>query len=228
MNDRRELILNTIIKEHIKTGAPVGSGILVKKYNINVSPATVRNEMSALEEEGYIMQPHTSAGRIPTEEAYRYYLQNSNGKRLNSKDKEALESIFIDSERQNLKNVAKEIARISNLGVFWAFHKNDLYYTGISNLFVQPEFRELNVVYDISSIIDRLDEIISEEFDNINEGIDFMIGAENPFGSFLSTVYAKYKHTEGIGLFGIIGPVRMDYEYNLAIADFINSKLIDR
>ena len=91
MDKRKELILNTIIKEHIKTGAPVGSGVLVENYKLNVSPATVRNEMMALEEEGYIMQPHTSAGRIPTEKAYRLYLENINEIKLNKKEISELE-----------------------------------------------------------------------------------------------------------------------------------------
>ena len=66
MDARKTLILNTIIKEHIKTGAPVGSEVLVGKYKLDISSATVRNEMAELEQAGYIAQPHTSAGRIPT------------------------------------------------------------------------------------------------------------------------------------------------------------------
>ena len=64
MNKRKELILKTIIKEHIKTAQPVGSEGLVDKYDLDISSATVRSEMAELEEAGFIVQPHTSAGRI--------------------------------------------------------------------------------------------------------------------------------------------------------------------
>ena len=77
MNERRELILKIIINEHVITGSPVGSSVLVDKYKLNMSSATVRNEMAELEEDGYITQPHTSAGRIPTVKCYRYYLKHS-------------------------------------------------------------------------------------------------------------------------------------------------------
>lgn len=82
MTDRTKLILNTIIKEHIKTGAPVGSSVLVEKYQLDVSPATVRNEMAELESEGYIAQPYTSAGRVPTEQAFNLYIENLSEKKL--------------------------------------------------------------------------------------------------------------------------------------------------
>jgi heat-inducible transcription repressor HrcA len=67
LSKRAELILSLVIKEHIATAQPVGSLTLVQKYNLNVSPATVRNEMASLEAKGYLTHPHTSAGRVPTE-----------------------------------------------------------------------------------------------------------------------------------------------------------------
>jgi len=88
MNGRKLIILNTIIKEHIKTGAPVGSGVLVDKYRLDISPATVRNEMAELEEEDFIIQPHTSAGRVPTEKAYNLYLSSLKEKQLAEKEAE--------------------------------------------------------------------------------------------------------------------------------------------
>ena len=82
MDIRQELILKTIIKEHVRTGAPVGSSFLVDKYKLDISAATVRNEMADLEEDGYIIQPHTSAGRVPTEKAYELYLETIEPKKL--------------------------------------------------------------------------------------------------------------------------------------------------
>lgn len=74
--ERQHNILMTLIREFIETAEPVGSGTLTRKYNIPCSPATIRNEMARLEEEGLLYQPHTSAGRVPTDRAYRYYVNH--------------------------------------------------------------------------------------------------------------------------------------------------------
>lgn len=74
LNDRKKKILEVIIRDYINTAEPVGSRTISKRYNLGISPATIRNEMADLEELGFLGQPHTSAGRIPTQQAYRYYV----------------------------------------------------------------------------------------------------------------------------------------------------------
>ncbi len=74
MDDRKLAILRAIVTDYVSSQEPVGSRALVERHNLNVSPATVRNDMAVLEEEGYIMQPHTSAGRIPTDKGYRLFV----------------------------------------------------------------------------------------------------------------------------------------------------------
>jgi len=228
MEQRKELILNTIIKEYIKTGAPVGSSILVNKYKLNISSATVRNVMSDLEEAGFICQPYTSAGRVPTELAYNLYLKNLKSKKLSENKisllKNNLQNLNIDSETK-LKKTAKIIAELSQNAVFWAIHRHNLYYTGISNLFQQPEFTQTNLVYDISVIIDRMEEIIDEIFDDLKDGSQIMIGSKNPFGAFCGTILVKYKLKNNTGLFGILGPMRMDYASNLGVVEYTLSQL---
>ena len=225
MDKRKELILNTIIKEHIKTGAPVGSGVLVDKYKLKISPATVRNEMANLEEEGFIMQPHTSAGRIPTEQAYNLHLKHLKEKKLSVSEAVNFENILKSKDEINFKRAAKEMARISGNAIFWAFHKHNLYYTGISNLLSQPEFSQSDLIYDISLVIDRVDEVVNDIFDDIDFKTSVMLGSGNPFSGHCSTVLAKYKANNKIGMFGILGPVRMDYEKNLALVNFILHKV---
>jgi heat-inducible transcriptional repressor len=225
MTDRKLLILKTIIKEHIKTGQPVGSGVLVEKYKLDISPATARNEMAVLEEEGYIMQPHTSAGRVPTEKAYLLYieeLQTRKGKNIN------LDRLNDHLERESeseFKEAAKAISDLSGNAVFWAFHRYNLYYTGIANLFQQPEFSQLDMIHDISAVIDRMDEIVDEIFNDLEFGVHAIIGSKNPFGTFCGSILLKYKKGENTGMVGILGPMRMDYEKNLAIVNYINEKL---
>ena len=225
MDKRKEKILNIIVNEHIKTGAPVGSGIIAEKYKIDVSPATVRNDMVILEEEGYIAQPHTSAGRIPTEKAYYRYLEQIKVKKSVKLNSNVINELLQDKSEIGLKNIAKYLANKSNLAVFWAFHRHNVYYTGLSNLFSQPEFAQINVLYDISTVIDRIDEIVNEVFDNYDFETKILIGKENPFGVLFGTVMSKYKLGDNIGLFGIVGPMRMDYEENLKLIELVNNKL---
>ena len=74
LSDRRQIVLRALIEEYIARALPVGSRTLVERYNLGISSATVRNELSLLEEMGYLAQPHTSAGRIPTDFGYRAFV----------------------------------------------------------------------------------------------------------------------------------------------------------
>ena len=124
------------------------------------------------------------------------------------------------------RQTAKAIAEMSGGAVFWAFHKNDLYYTGLSSLFSQPEFSRVDMIGDVSVIIDRMEEIIDEIFEELEDGEQILIGTKNPFGNFLSTVLVKYKNNNHSGIFGILGPMRMDYAKNLALVEFIKKKFV--
>lgn len=224
MDIRKEQILNTLIDEHIKTGIPVSSGLLVKKYKLDISPATARSEMAALEEDGYIIQPHTSAGRIPTELAYRYYLENIKEKELSKTELDFLAPRLKTGDEQELKETAKIISRLSGNTVFWAFHRHNLYYTGISNLFQQPEFSQLDLIYDLSAVVDRFDEIIGIVYEQIGVGQHILIGHDNPFGDYCSTILFRYKTEDNDSIFGILGPTRMDYQKNLALTNFVKER----
>ncbi|HAA37638.1 MAG TPA: HrcA family transcriptional regulator, partial [Firmicutes bacterium] len=74
LNERKQKILHAIVTDYIQTAEPVGSRTISRHYQINLSAATIRNEMADLEELGYVTQPHTSAGRIPTQQGYRFYV----------------------------------------------------------------------------------------------------------------------------------------------------------
>src|SRR5258708_36485335 len=74
LDDRKLAVLRAIVEDYVSTNEPVGSRALVDRHNLDVSPATIRNDMAVLEEQGYIVQPHTSAGRIPTDKGYRLFV----------------------------------------------------------------------------------------------------------------------------------------------------------
>jgi len=235
MDKRKEQILNIIIKEYIKTGIPVGSSALVSKYKMDISPATVRNEMALLEDEGYIAQPHTSAGRIPTEKAYNFYIQNLKIKKISNDFFLKFNDILVDSKEESFKKMARALSEITNSAIFWAFHRHNLYYTGVSNLFKQPEFmpgvsklpveKNFDILYDISAIIDRMEDIIDEIFEKVEFGENIYLGSKNPFGNFCGTIMYKYKSEEKIGIFGLLGPMRIDYEKNISLMRQIFEKI---
>ena len=87
LGERKEKILNAIIQNYLETGEPVGSRTISKYSDLNLSSATIRNEMSDLEELGYILQPHTSSGRIPSDKGYRFYVDHL----IADKDREVTE-----------------------------------------------------------------------------------------------------------------------------------------
>lgn len=225
MEDRAKIILSAIIKEHIKTGLPVGSEILAGKYDLNISSATIRNEMADLEKEGYIIQPYTSAGRIPTAKAYHSYLERLPAKKMPAKDSAVLTDLLAEKDEHNFKQAAKAVAKISGNAVFWAFHRHNVYYTGLTNLLEQPEFTQSNVIYEMGGIIDRLDEIVDKVFDDLHPEVKVMLGENNPFGHFFGTVISKYKHQDKVGMVGILGPIRMDYEKNISLINFLINEL---
>jgi heat-inducible transcriptional repressor len=157
--------------------------------------------------------------------AYNLFINELTEKKISDNDTRLLENVLLDKTEYGFKQIAKTLASLSNNAVFWAFHRNNLYYTGISNLLSQPEFAQTNLVLDISEVIDRVDEIINAIFDDVKFETQIMLGADNPFGNFCSTILTKYQLGENIGLFGILGPMRMNYEKNLALVKFINNKL---
>ncbi|MEK7167658.1 MAG: hypothetical protein AAB791_01505 [Patescibacteria group bacterium] len=223
MDSRKDNLLKIIVEEYIRSANPVGSQLVCEKYLPEVSPATIRNEMAELEENGLVSQPHVSAGRIPTLAGYKYYLEKFVGEgKIVSKHKQILDDLSqgMNSDRESLKNLAKALAEISEEAVLVGFSPLDVYYTGISNLFRQPEFLHHQSVFSMSEIIDHLDEVMAEVFSQVTEKAKIFLGEENPFGNMSSVVLAKCRLGNGEGLIGIMGPNRMNYEENLGLLKY--------
>ena len=115
LDERKIKILNSIIQTYLITGEPVGSRTISKYTDLNLSSATLRNEMSDLEDLGYIIQPHTSAGRIPSDKGYRFYVDNMKKEKIAEVD-EMKEVILDRADKLDhlLKNVAKLLAANTN------------------------------------------------------------------------------------------------------------------
>ncbi len=233
MNTRQEKILKAIVKEYIDTAQPVSSGVLFKKYKLSISSATIRAEMKNLEADGYLYQPHTSAGRVPTDKGYRFFINDLiAGQELILKEKKSfprdlLECKTADRLMPRIADFLAEMSSNSAISGWFDFGESEFYKVGMGKL-----LRELEPGHDnlqVADIFDYLDRNIEELFDIIQED-DFgiYIGEENPIQQMrgLSMIISGRKlRSGGRGLFAILGPRRMKYDRNIALMDYIKKLL---
>ncbi|MEK7120116.1 MAG: DeoR family transcriptional regulator [Patescibacteria group bacterium] len=233
LKERHKKILAGVVKEHIKNAQPVSSECLLDRYNLDVSPATIRNDMMFLEEEGFLEQPHMSAGRIPTDFGYRFYIDELMGEPFLNK---SLDKIFSDMKCHiemmekdfgDLKNVADYLAHASgNMGVVSLANKDFIYQNGLGNLLNQPEFENVESMKKFAKILDNMENSMSDFFEN-DKDIKICIGKENEitfpdFGFICTNISRK----NGVKFFaGIIGPKRMNYQRNIALINQLKELL---
>ncbi|MFA6427962.1 MAG: hypothetical protein WCW02_00255 [Candidatus Buchananbacteria bacterium] len=230
MEARLQNLLRYIIKEYIATAEPVGSQVMVKKYFKELSPATIRNDMAELESQALIFQPHISAGRLPTEDGWQYYLKNLvANKEVTAEVKKDLKQLLarVKSEKEvGLKDLAKHLAEVSQNAILVGFGPHDVYYTGLANLFSQPEFSRQEVVYNVSMVIDHFDDTMSKVFGRVASQVQILAGQENPFSEACGMILGRYQLVgQSAGVLGVLGPVRMDYDRNLALIKFVLQNL---
>lgn len=219
MDKRMEQLFKQIVKIYLTTAEPVGSLFLADKFG-DVSSATIRNEMMALEQDGYIYQPHTSAGRVPTEKGYKFFVENfvDADKRDKITDKKMAAAVKDFKGDEKIKAAGRVAADLSQEAIIVAFNPNQLYFTGLSYLFAKPEFSEQVTITSVSQILDHCEEMMPRVLELIGNGKKVIIGSDNPFGKMCSFIAAPIRDN---GLFGILGPMRMDYEKNLGLVNFV-------
>lgn len=232
MDSRKEAILEAIVREYVETGVPVGSIVIAKKYSFPFSPATIRAEMSELERLEFLTHPHTSAGRIPTEKGYRYFVDlMEQEERLLAREglvaKKRIGSFENNFERQleSASQVLSELTR--NMG--FAGTHNEIYSHGLGNLFSYPELLEPTQVLKTAELIDNLTHFIRELPEDF--GTKIYIGSEVPIGKSAgcSVVISEFKSPLGIyGYLGIVGPIRMSYEKNLSAVNEVKNILEEK
>ena len=221
MNPRQESVLKAIVENYIKTAEPVGSKFLAERCGFSVSPATLRNDMVVLDQEGFIRAPHTSAGRVPTEKGYEFYLASiRNMRRASSKQQFSDAITEARTQEGAVKQVAKKLVDLSGEMALVAFDPNWSYYTGISNLFAKPDFARLGLTQELSEMMDRFDEVVNSLYEHLPEAPQVMIGGENPFGRRMSSIMVKYALPDDTSvLIGLVGPIRMDYKKNISLLE---------
>ncbi|MEO7904249.1 MAG: transcriptional regulator [Candidatus Saccharimonadales bacterium] len=219
MSERQRAILGAIIEQYAEIAVPVGSVILAKLFN--VSSATIRSEMARLEDMGLIMQPHTSAGRIPTDQGYRLYVNTLTEAHANepkpiqldrsARAIEARVGTYGNRADRAIRSAVDSLVDLTqNLGL--ATIGDELYMNGIGNLFSQPEFMNGTHVQAVARLLDNLEPWLREAAPN--EPLSVYIGSENPIGKtsgstlIISRFRSPYSDNSYIG---VLGPTRQSY-----------------
>lgn len=224
MTSRQQQILRAIVEQYAEVASPVGSSLLAKVFN--VSSATVRAEMAELERTGFITQPHTSAGRIPTDMGYRFYVnglteqaENGQNNLVERRGERALAQRVHTGgapERQIRNAVDTLVELTQNLGL--ATIGNQLYMGGLSNLFGQPEFINGAQVQQVASLLDNLEPWLREAAPN--EPLSVYIGAENPIGrtAGCSLIISRFRSPfSDSSYIGVLGPTRQSYRESMLL-----------
>jgi len=235
LDERKKRILEIIVRDYLHTAEPVASRTIWRNYMPELSPATIRNEMADLEALGFILQPHTSAGRIPTDLGYRYYVDYLMRQRqLTVKEEhiinDGLKEIHQDVEEalhQTLKvlshllEYASVVATLNN--------KTRVYSSGVSHMLNQPEFSDLSFTRKILGLLDEEDlmaEMVKEY--TTEKGVTIRIGSENKFKEVkdCGVVMSSYSIANQVsGGLGVIGPTRMGYARVASILESLSRRL---
>lgn len=243
LTPRQEKILFAIIEEYAELATPVGSVTLAKLFQ--VSSATIRSEMARLEEAGYIAQPYTSAGRIPTDAGYRYYVnrlsEQSNSEpsfqhiaplsqkadRPATRGSRVLELRISSQARADyaIRGAVDSLVELTgNLGL--ATIGDQLYISGISRLFTQPEFLDVERVRAVAKLLDNLEPWLREAAPG--QPLSIFIGQENPIGktSQVSLIISRFRSPySDRSYIGVLGPTRQDYAKVMSLVRFAGQSL---
>ncbi len=234
MNDRQKQLLSAIVELYTKTAIPVGSKVILENYDFGVSSATLRSDMVALEEEGYLYQPHISAGRIPTDAGYRIFVEEMMGdKDLSREDQRRLQKELLELRAKHTRlgrTTAKLLSSLSgNLAVSGIVDQDEFYDFGMRELIDNPEFQEMDALCQLVETLDSLDEKIDGIMLKLKDNeTRIFIGNENPIDGInnCSMIVAPYQNKGGErGMLAIIGPKRMDYAKNKSLIEYMKKLL---
>ncbi len=227
LSDRQKEILYSIIEIYIKTAEPVSSKCLEKKCEFGICPASIRIEMQKLADQGFIFQPHTSAGRVPTDKGYRFFVDSLFGKE-SSEDFEFKMEKEIEDAIKFVQFATKNLAAISsNLALGYLPQERIFWKDGWEKIIKEPEFIEKKIVDDFIGMIEEFEEEIVNF--KINTEIKVFIGKENPFSKAkeFSTIFTmcRLPKEKKNGVLAILGPKRMDYDKNIGSLNFLIKNL---
>lgn len=208
------------MEEYINTAQPVGSENIVNKFNLEVSPATVRNEMMVLTELGYLQQPHTSAGRAPTPGALKFYINNlMKDTQMPVKDEVTIKEELWERRHEfsKLLRVATRLLarKVGTLAVSTT-EDGEIYYSGACYILDMPEFYDIDLTKTVLTMLDQ-EQTMVNLFDKAvgEDAIHILLGDElgEEYLEPIGLVFGHFGSGEkNIGSIGVLGPSRMSYQ----------------
>ncbi len=234
LSDRQKELLKAIVELHVKNGESVGSETVEKETNLGVSPATIRNEMVRLTEMGYLKQPHTSAGRVPTSMGFRVYVQELMKEKEMPVSAEVSMKQSIWQKRHTSNLVVKEAVRalaerLRMLSL--AINEDDeILFSGAYHILDFPEFEDIDVARFVLSLFDENPQLRSIIGRAVGPDPMHILFGEDLGIEHLSTcgfVFSRFEGAGKGGIIGVIGPARMNFPVILPYVRY-TSNLIDQ
>lgn len=231
---RQKEILALIIKEYTENALPLSSSYLEEKMGGKISSATIRKEMLFLEEQGFLIKPYISSGRIPSDKGYRYFIDNlMEKKEISRAYQKKLELELLKTKAQNAhleRTMAKLLSSMSQcLAISGLVDKKEYFDFGMNNLIENSDFVQLDEFSRLALALDLIDENVDKILEKIKgTETEIFVGKENPLKEIrnCSMVVSPYFLESGEkGLVAIIGPKRMNYEKNKGLVEFIKKFL---
>lgn len=233
MNTRQRQILMTLIDDYIKSARPVSSAALAQKFDL--SPATLRLELADLTKRGFLLRPHISSGRVPTDKAYRFYVETLTAQnQLSAAEKRYLKTkIQRKTEMHQLMQAATQA--VSELSHNWTLNFLEdnffeFFESGFSRLFAEPEFSNHDLILNVSRFFDLADQMMADLCRFADGDFSVFIGQEGPLRRLpdCSLVSNRYCLASGQkGIISILGPKRMDYQHNISLLEYVSELLAD-
>jgi len=228
LSDRQKDILHKVVFEYIDQAQPISSKWLEGRYDLEISPATIRNELLFLTEEGFLLQQHTSAGRVPSDKGYRFFVDE-----LSKHDHELEEDVFVEYEKRvsdyvrSIQMMTKGMAEASSSLIVTYIPSRDLLWKeGWESVLKEPEFEENEQIWNFTNFLADLEKSI-QKF-HPRKMLDIYIGKENPFSSEqdFSVLFSVYPFSRtDQGMVAMVGPKRMAYDRNIGLLNYLHKVL---
>ncbi|MFA5088149.1 MAG: hypothetical protein WC552_03840 [Candidatus Omnitrophota bacterium] len=232
--ERKDIILGIVVENYVKTVNPISSNFISQECPIDLSSATIRNILAELEEEGYLTHPHTSAGRIPTQIGYRYYVDHLmheiellEEEKKQVKDEYQTHVLELGALFEKTSEVLSDLTHYASIVSVDGWNDR-IFYRGTSHIVGYPEFHDLTKIQYILHALEEKERILEIINRDLQEKIKIYIGAELQFSEMdgCSLVVSSYHSARGpSGKIAVLGPTRMDYGRVISVVDYF-SKLM--
>lgn len=230
LTPRQIQILRVVIEEFISTAEPIGSDTIDKKFNLGVSPATIRNEMVQLTKQGYLAKSHSSAGRTPTPLAMKLYVNElMREKELSVADEVAAKERIWKSRRQLdqlLRQISTVMADRSHALGLSMMDGDEIFAAGYTNLFAMPEFLDSEVLKHVLELLEET-RLLEEFLDfGASENVVRVVYGQEMGNKYLARVGVIHTSFEAAGhqcRVAVIGSSRFDYSYVIPMMKYVRS-----